>query len=182
MKFNSYGCNKLIKKDLIDRFSIYPFPNLNCGEDLNVIVRALSHANHITFIPQAGYHYWRNNGQSITSRYPLLNFEQYLFKNIDKISEYLNSINFPDVEKIVSFIKLNQRGILLWGTSQGTYRSVTAWTKIWPETNKYIKDYPGSSPWQTKFISMLCTKPFLLWCFVKSFRYYVRISSYFKRN
>jgi len=182
MRFNSYGCNKLIKRDLIDRFSIYPFPDINCGEDMNVIVRALSHAKYITFIPQAGYHYWCNNAQSITSRPPLLNFKQYLFRNIERISEYLYSINLPDAKKIVAFIKLNQRGILLWGTSQGTYKSVKEWTKIWPETNIYIKDYPNSSAKQTKYVSLFCNHPFLLWCFVKSFRNYVTLKSRFNRN
>lgn len=182
MKFNNYGCNKLIKRELIEQYSIYPFPGINCGEDLNIIVRALSHAKSITYIQQAGYHYWRNNAQSITMRSPLQNFEEYLFKDIEMISEYIYSINLPDAEKIIAFIKLDQRGMLLWATSQGTYRSVKAWTKIWPETNKYITDYPGSSANQTKFVSLFCNQPFLLWCFVKSFRHYVKLKLYHKRS
>lgn len=59
--------NKLIKRELYDKYSVAPLPGVNIGEDLIVTAQLLFHVNSISKIDRAFVHYNRSNLNTYTS-------------------------------------------------------------------------------------------------------------------
>lgn len=72
-------CNKLIKKDIYDKYNIkYPH-NTNYCEDLLVCLQIYQHPVKTSYLPQAFYHYDQVcNADSITRKYNIKTIEQHL--------------------------------------------------------------------------------------------------------
>lgn len=59
--------NKLIKRDLYEKYSVRPLPGLNIGEDMIVTARLLFHATSICKVDRAFAHYNKSNLDTYTS-------------------------------------------------------------------------------------------------------------------
>lgn len=65
----SSACNKVFRKDIIDKYYIRFNENMNHYEDLDFVLQYLSHIETVYFIPDALYHYRLNlNNEHINSR------------------------------------------------------------------------------------------------------------------
>ncbi len=61
-----YVWNKLIKRDLYLKNTIYPPIEINMPEDYWLTVRLFSVAKNINYVPKAFYHYWQENTNALT--------------------------------------------------------------------------------------------------------------------
>lgn len=63
-------CNKLIRKDCYDKFQIKFPTDVNCCEDLYVVMNVLSNGVRVSYVNKALYHYDKSqNEDSITNRW-----------------------------------------------------------------------------------------------------------------
>ncbi len=58
--------NKIVKRDLIERYKIYPPSGINLGEDVNMMLRQLHFAKNVAFCSKALYHYDISNQESLS--------------------------------------------------------------------------------------------------------------------
>ena len=59
MMFDLNGslCNKLIRRDLLQKYNIHFIRNMNMAEDQYMVLRLLAHEISVSYIPKAYYHY-----------------------------------------------------------------------------------------------------------------------------
>lgn len=82
-QFHGSTCNKLIKKDIYDKYSL-SFPDgYNMMEDVTVIFQILHYAQKIINVPQILYHYVQH-GDSITRAPHVID----IIQNVSKISRF----------------------------------------------------------------------------------------------
>lgn len=129
-------CFKLIKTQIIHNNSIYPYEGINCGEDLNVIVRVLLNSNVIEPILKPLYHYDCDNEESITHTSIKENIEKYALRNMILIEESLIISKIEDYTKIMNKLKYAQKAPFLWNTKKISYEDARFWSSLWPESNK----------------------------------------------
>lgn len=139
LKFDWYLFLKLIRSNIIFQNRIYPYENINCGEDLNVIVRLLYFTNKIEFISAPLYHYNRENENSITHTPIKKILSQNAVENMKKISGFLKSMNFQDEFRIMNSLKYSQKSPLIWSKTKLSYSDAKFWVRLWPESNPSFK-------------------------------------------
>lgn len=61
-------CNKLMRRAVIERHNIYPYPGVNCWEDLSICVRLMALTDKIAYLNQAPYVYRINSNTTSLSR------------------------------------------------------------------------------------------------------------------
>jgi glycosyltransferase involved in cell wall biosynthesis len=79
---------KLFRRDIINAHKLRFDPHLTNGEDLVFNCSYIEHVNHICVVKQTGYHYTKDDGDSITSTCKKVYFRDYL-----KIHHLLSSWN-----------------------------------------------------------------------------------------
>lgn len=147
--------DKLIKTSLIKDNNIYPYENINAGEDLNVVVRALHNADKICCINgYHPYHYNHQNPTSITNSDKIEIFNRYTKPNIERLSKFLQATgdNYDIVEMYLKF--LGKRSLLHCGKTK-------QWCTTWSECHKYIPQFP-LPPRYRRRMTMLANHPTLL--------------------
>ncbi len=120
-KIHNSLCNKLIKKELIDKYNLYPLSGISIFEDKSVCFRAFYHANKIKHIDCALYFYDRTTEGSVTkqggvkqvkSALQLMNFIDVFFdKNKANVS--------TEIKDAIQVNKIHIYGLtLFYGTAQ----------------------------------------------------------------
>ncbi|MCH5172296.1 MAG: glycosyltransferase [Erysipelotrichales bacterium] len=84
---------KLIKADLIDKYNISPFQNIDFEEDLNLIIQFFHYAKKIAIVNEPLYHYCLRENSLSTS----------LFKKFD-------SVRLKSLEANLSFLRKQGKG------------------------------------------------------------------------
>lgn len=152
---------KLIKADIIKKNNIYPFDKINCGEDLNIVVRVLYHSNRIEGLKDCLYHYYQQNENSITKSDRLYLIEKYSIKNIQKIEEYFKQFNLNS-DKFLNLLKLRLKNSLIWPYRNEDKRLIKQWCGLWPESHIALKYYPNLNKFQRIYISLFSSYPWML--------------------
>ncbi len=67
--------NKFIKRNLYDRYNVYPPTEISFGEDKWVIIRLFSQKIKVTYLPKAFVHYWQENKKSLSQNVVNKTFE-----------------------------------------------------------------------------------------------------------
>lgn len=162
--YNPSLCNKLIKTELIKNNNIYPYEGINCGEDLNVVIRSLYYAKTLKILDIYPYHYWSNQ-QSITQNNHKTQFYNSHKPNVEKLCQFLND---KGNEYIIlqNYIKFIEK----YGLISKSCNDFKLWSKTWPECHKYIKHFPLPFPYRD-IISLFANHPTLLNLYYNYLRY-----------
>lgn len=161
-KFHPSLWNKLIKTQIVKKLSIYPYHNINCGEDLNVTIRAMYFAKSICVINFHPYHY-RYNSSSITNqKHKQIFFSSHL-PNVDRICEFLNNKG-KDFILLQNYIKFQEKfGLIICNEYK-------LWSKTWSECHRYIKYFPISKRYRT-IMHLIANYPTLLSLYYKYLKF-----------
>lgn len=163
-QYNPQLWNKLIKTNLINENSIYPYPGINCGEDLNVVIRVLYYANSLIHIDSYSYHY-RLNQNSITKNNHKKLFECSHKPNVENLYNFLDDKG-EEFIVVKNYIKFMEK----YGLISNTCNDFNLWSKTWPECHRYIKYYPLPRGYRT-IMSICANFPCLLKIYYKYLRW-----------
>lgn len=87
----SSACNKVFRKEIIDRYYIRFNENMNHYEDLDFVLQYLSHIDTVYFIPDVLYHYRLNlDNNHINSRVKDI---RNVIKNLDNLANTVSKIS-----------------------------------------------------------------------------------------
>ena len=81
----------LIRTSLIQSNQIYPYPEINTGEDLNVIFRAFLKAGTLAYVNKAFYHYVQRPGSLTRSKDIKTLWDNNIARNIINLSQLLDN-------------------------------------------------------------------------------------------
>lgn len=132
MRFNVW--NKLIKRRLyIDNNIFFP-DGRPMAEDMTII-KLFCHAENLSYISKAFYHYVQTNPNAYTKQFSEKGFQQ-LIDNTNNVITYLEkNLNFESLRVEFNFFKLNVKLPLLIGGNTSSYEK---WLTVFPESNAFI--------------------------------------------
>ena len=146
MKYNVW--NKLVKRSLyVENDILFPAGH-GMGEDMTMI-RLVSCATSVAYVPKALYHYVRSNTEAMTQVYNERHMADVRY-NVDETIAFIESEGVcSDVD--IALFKLNVKLPLLVTDDWTSYRR---WNKWFPEANKYIS-HQRSFPLRTRLLQHL---------------------------
>lgn len=143
LKSNAYDWHlvaMLIDTELIRSNNIYPYSGINCGEDVNIAMRAYRYAERVTYTESdAAYHYNLLNEGSITHRPFRENLDLYLRENVRLLDEFF-APDGADGRRIMDVYKFRVK-LPLWSVPED--RDIDLWYRLWPEANHIMSEQPG---------------------------------------
>lgn len=125
----------VVRRSLYEDNNIRFIPGMNMGEDMMVMMKLFTHADKVSFIDKALYHYGQSNEESLTKMYTAQHRLE-VTTNLKAIEEYLKNRGFS--EKIgdgINFLKLNIKLPLLISDKESNYKQ---WEKWFSESNKFV--------------------------------------------
>lgn len=156
--------SKLISTQLIIRHNIFPYEGIDCGEDLNVVFRALYYSKKVSCIPDAGYNYYCNP-DSITHNGTINNIETHLLKNLQNLTTFVNDQHKYWLNETLNKIKFSLKAPLIWTNPDFNYREAKYWCNLWPECHSAIKDLFPSM--KGTILNMLSSAPVFIYLYHK---------------
>ena len=157
-RYNPSLWNKLIRTEIIKNNSIYPYSGINCGEDLNVVIRSFHYAKSLKYVDIYPYHYMMDNTNSITHTNHKKQFYLSHKPNVENICNFLED---NDVDNNYIILKNYIKFIEKYGLISKSCKDFNLWCKTWPECHKYIKFFPMPTRLK-RILSMLANHPILL--------------------
>lgn len=165
MHNESFYCmlwRSLIRRDLIERYDLYPVPHVDLWEDVYVTLRAYYYANKVVKIENAVYHYFVNN-QSLTANSAKPKHYKDMQATINLLEEFFAEKKDFNSTLLLSFWKLLAKSTLL--TSSGF--DPKRWKQEYKEVHPYILSIK-SIPYKTRFLyklTSISTLPiqFIMW-------------------
>ena len=131
MKYNVW--NKLVKRSLyIENEITFPV-GYGMGEDMTMMM-LFAHANKVTYLPKAFYHYVKLNTGAFSQTYSDRHIIELQY-NVDRIVEYIHSHYGDALEKELAFFKLDVKFPFL---ISGESKKYQLWKEWYPEANTYI--------------------------------------------
>lgn len=134
-------CTHLIKRSLYLENNIYPYKDINTGEDLNVLLRVFYYANKITFLDKAFYHYIMRNTSLTHNRDVMFLWKNNISKNLNRIIEFFQSTGDCDYSIMLNFFKFTKKQIMLSATPP----QIKLWYSVYPECRKDILRFSNLS-------------------------------------
>lgn len=167
--YMNYICNKLIKKELFNKF-VWSNNNLTICEDLLLMFKLFFYAQNIYQINKPLYYYNRQNENSIMNNYKI----KYFYDKVYVTNEIIKFLQENNSEKeylnLINFYKLYTKLVLILYPN---IRDSELWTKTYPEANKFV--------WQTnlkfrhKILTYLASKNlFKLAYFLQDLKKYIK--------
>lgn len=130
-------CSHMVKRSLYTDNDIYPYADINTGEDLNVLLRVFHHAKKLTYIPEPFYHYIMR-GSSLTHNPDVMAlWNNNISKNISRLTDYFESTKDVEYETMLDFLKFTKKMFLLRARPPQT----KMWYKTYPECRKSIMKF-----------------------------------------
>jgi glycosyltransferase involved in cell wall biosynthesis len=128
-------CNKLVKREIFKKII---FPTASIGEDIQISVQTIHHAQKIEFIKNILYHYYNNfnslvnDNSKMLKRYTdLYEISLWTTKFIsDNYSSY-SDIFEPELSDYINYLKLHF-------VLEKSIRDVSKLHKLYPASNKHI--------------------------------------------
>ncbi len=169
MNLNYSGClwSRLVRSSIIFDNEIYPYPAINCGEDLNVIFRVMFYAKRISRINMPYYNYNCENEGSITNKPKLELFEKYLEPNINRLDEFVRKNYSDELWLALSYEKIRSKNPLLWPHKGSRTRYIDYWCDLYPETRKYYLSFPKLNGRQRMYFYLFSRCPFMMKLYFK---------------
>ncbi len=144
----------IVKRSIYEDHNIRFQPAMNMGEDLMVMIKLLVHANRVTFIDEALYHYRQSNTESLTKVYSQDHMKQ-VTANVAEVTKVLYNSSFSDkIGDLIMFLKLNIKLPLLISDRNTNYERWLSW---FPEANAYTMQNKALSL-RTRIIQFFAAK------------------------
>ena len=136
--------NKLIKRNLYVNNKISFFPGLNMWEDVSVTCRLRYFSQRTVVVPEALYHYNKQNTSSTVSQLSRRNIDEQIrcASILEDFFKKQGKSEDTEFALIVLYIKFESKRGLIWNAAN---RDVKAWKATYPETNKCIWSYKALS-------------------------------------
>ncbi len=131
MKYNVW--NKLIKRELYQRYLIKFPEGYGMGEDMTIIM-LFAHAKKIKYISSAFYHYVKLNTNAFSQTYSQRHLIE-LKHNTLRIVKFIQNKFGHTLDKELAFFKLEVKFPLLITGNKKKYK---LWKEWYPEANHYI--------------------------------------------
>ena len=129
--------NKMIKKELYDKYSIKDIEGLDCGEDYIVLLPIMYYASQIVYIPSAFYNYVKINPNSITKKMTK-KVIQNIFHRIEYANQFVIKHNLKQHEKNLAHLILSDEIRLLEASLTNEYKELSI---LYPKANEYLASY-----------------------------------------
>ena len=129
--------NKMIKKELYDKYSIKCIEGLDCGEDYIVLLPIMYYASQIVYIPSAFYNYVKINPNSITKKMTK-KVIQNIFHRIEYANQFVIKHNLKQHEKNLAHLILSDEIRLLEASLTNEYKELSI---LYPKANEYLASY-----------------------------------------
>lgn len=131
MKYNVW--NKLVRRSLYsDNNIVFPTGH-NMGEDMTILL-LFTHARNVAYIPKAFYHYVKINVSAISREISDLHWTALKY-NVERVEDYIRNVYGSELEKDISFFKLEAKFPFLIMGNTDLY---SLWKDWFTESNKYI--------------------------------------------
>lgn len=98
-------CNKVYKRDIIEKYDIKFDKKIEIGEDLLFNIIYISKMKNVYLFNNKLYNYIKQNCESLTTKYKENKYEQLMFVD-DKLQEYLKIYNNEKILECEKFIRL----------------------------------------------------------------------------
>lgn len=148
-------CNKIIRRTLYSIHGVSFNKDINMWDDQSVTWRLRYFSRKTLIVPQALYHYNKQNSTSIvTSSNKRKIHEQILCA--DYIAQFLTAqskISGEDHTHLINYIKFESKRSLIWDKP---CRDIKLWKSTYPETHRYIISYTELS-WLIRLTLILAT-------------------------
>lgn len=151
MKYNVW--NKLVKKELYVLNDVRFPDGKGMGEDMTMI-KLFAHAQRITYLPKAYYHYMQTNAGAFTKTFKDSHLKD-IFENTQETIDYLEKIFGSELfAKEIRFFQLNAKLPFLFTNDTSMF---SVWRSWFTEAHPYIGLNPAFSK-RTKFIQYAAIK------------------------
>lgn len=138
MKYNVW--NKLVKRSLYtDNQILFPVGH-GMGEDMTMI-RLFACAQKVAYVPQAFYHYVKQNGEAFTNTFSKRHLRDIKY-NVDETASFLQSKVGSELNSYLSWFKLNVKYPFIISDQWDMYQ---LWSEWYPEANDFIGRNPYAS-------------------------------------
>lgn len=131
MKFNVW--NKLVKKSLYEDNDIRFPDGYDMGEDMTMI-RLLTCASRVSYIPEAYYHYVRTNAGSFTQTFSDKHLSDITHNTSDTV-KFILLKKGKEWEPACNNFMLNVKLPFLISENKSSYK---LWQRLYPESDRYI--------------------------------------------
>ena len=131
MKYNVW--NKLVRRSLYTDNGISFPAGYGMGEDMTMMI-LFAHANKVTYIPKAYYHYVKLNTDAFSQTYS----EKHLMElkhNVEHIADYLFKLLGDKIKEKLAYFKLEAKFPFLISNDSRKYK---LWSEWYAESNEYI--------------------------------------------
>ena len=126
-------CNRLIKINLISKYTINFVKGVNLWEDACLVIRIYYYAQKVSYINKPLYHYWRNNEQSILNQGYTIDKINQAIRCVDYLKNFFDDKQF-DITMLYDNCCLHLRNSLL-AITPPQYKK---WNKLYRHTLKYV--------------------------------------------
>lgn len=136
LEFSISLCDKLIRTRLIRDNKIYPYPDINFGEDMNVTVRALFYADKVVTLTDYYPYHYISTPDSATKMPGIEIFERYYSKCAERLVEFLTENGGEEYSVACNYLKFYCKAPLL------NSNKTRQWCETWTECHADIDKYP----------------------------------------
>jgi glycosyltransferase involved in cell wall biosynthesis len=133
-KLLGYTWNKLVKKSLYADNQIQYLEGTSRWEDLNVAIQLYYHANQISYVNRALYHYNQSNAHSLVRHFDINRATDDQVKNANAIIKFLKNETHDFFEELI-YLKVDSKAPLAYSNR---LIDISKWRSIFPEINKQI--------------------------------------------
>lgn len=131
MKFNVW--NKLVKRDLYERWSVRFPDGYGMGEDMTMMM-LFAQSKNVFHLPKAYYHYVKLNNNAFSQTYSERHLVELRY-NVNRIENYLVEHFGDEFQKEIAFLKLDVKFPFLITDDNSKYQM---WKEWYPEANAFI--------------------------------------------
>lgn len=132
-------CNKVFRRDILNKYSLRTYMGLNCWEDLSITSRYMAIASKILFIDKPFYHYRKDTQQSLTGQSDKKRLVEQV-KVAENITQWFLSRTDQFNETYKDFIMHMQFASKI-KMLRGQNKRIEEWKCTFPESNKRIMSY-----------------------------------------
>lgn len=134
-------CSSLLRRELVEKYNLYPYPNINTGEDLNVLLRAFYYAKRCVHIEKPLYHYLVREGSLSQNRDFLSLWNNNISKNLRLLIDFFENTGDKEYRIMLNFLKFRKKMFLLCAKPA----QVRMWYELYPECKYDIFKFKNMS-------------------------------------
>ena len=154
-------CAKLVRREIIEKYDIVPYEDIDFGEDLNCTVRILYYAKSISAVKELLYHYCRRE-DSLSANTKNLDTLKKRMRNVALICNFLRENSHGEYEAACNRIKLN----LKRECQSLVYDNEEEWFNMYRESYRHIFSH-NAIPVKSRLVIWLAMRNFRLYKVMK---------------